>query len=106
MFSLWVFLKLSIMKRFVNYTNREGKTYEICASVLPMNGSLTLPLRFENLAKNDVLDFVSNCAEVECLWEWENVQLPFEGVSYISGAYNTDKEFIMEVGEEERERQD
>ena len=94
------------MKRFVNYVSKDGKTYEICASVLPTNGSLTLTLRFENLAKNDVLDFVSNCAEVECLWEWENVQLPFEGISYISGAYNTDKEFIIEVGEEEKERQD
>lgn len=92
------------MKRFVNYTNKEGKSYEICASVLPMNGSLALSLKFENLAKIDVLGFVSNCAEVECLWDLEIVQLPFEGVSYISGAYNTDKELIREVGKEEKEK--
>ena len=83
------------MKRFVNYTNREGKTYEICASVLPMNGSLTLPLKFENLAKIDVLDFVSACAKVEYFGDLMIVNLPFEGISYISVAYDDASEFIV-----------
>ena len=92
------------MKRFVNYTNKEGKTYEICASVLPTNCSLALSLRFENLAKIDVIGFVSDCAEVEYFGDLEIVNLSFEGISYISVAYNTDKELIREVDEEEEEK--
>ena len=82
------------MKRFVNYTSKNGKAYEIYASVLPTNGLLTLSLRFENLAKNYVLDFVSDCAEVECFWDLRVVNLPFEGISHISVAYSVDMEFI------------
>ena len=84
------------MKRFVNYTSKDGKAYEIYASVLPTNGLHALSLRFENLAKIDVLNFVSDCAEVECFWDLMVVTLPFEGISYISVAYNSDKEFIRE----------
>ena len=82
------------MKRFVNYTSKDGKSYEICASVLPTDGLDTLSLRFENLAKIDVLNFVSACVEVECFWDSRVVTLPFEGISYISVAYNNDNEFI------------
>ena len=87
------------MKRFVNYTSKDGKAYEIYASVLPINGLLTLSLRFENLAKIDVLDFVSACAEVEYFGDLMVVNLPFEGISYISVAYNVDSEFIREIDE-------
>ena len=83
------------MKRFVNYTSKDGKAYEIYASVLPTNGLITLSLRFENLAKIDVLDFVSACAEVECFVDLMIVNLPFEGISYISVACNADNEFII-----------
>ena len=83
------------MKRFVNYASKNGKAYEICASVLPTDDSPALLLRFENLAKIDVLNFVSDCAEVECFGKIVN--LPFEGISYISVAYSVDKEFIREV---------
>ena len=92
------------MERFVNYTSKNGKAYEIYASVLPTNGLLTLSLRFENLAKIDVLDFVSACAEVEYLGDLMIVKLPFEGISYISVTYNSDSEFIREVDEEEEEK--
>ena len=87
------------MKRFVNYTSKDGKGYEIYASVLPTNGLITLSLRFENLAKIDVLDFVSACAEVECFGDLMVVNLPFEGISYISVAYNADNEFIRKIDE-------
>lgn len=87
------------MKRFVNYTSKDGKDYEIYASVLPTNGLITLSLRFENLAKIDVLDFVSACAEVECFGDLMVVNLPFEGISYISVAYNADNEFIRKIDE-------
>ena len=87
------------MKRFVNYTSKDGKGYEIYASVLPTKGLITLSLRFENLAKIDVLDFVSACAEVECFWDLMVVNLPFEGISYISVAYNADNEFIRKIDE-------
>ena len=92
------------MQRFVNYTSKNGKAYEIYASVLPTNGLLTLSLRFENLAKIDVLDFVSACAEVEYLGNLMIVKLPFEGISYISVAYNADRELIRELDEEEEEK--
>ena len=92
------------MKRFVNYTSKDGKAYEIYASVLPPNGLLTLSLRFENLAKIDVLDFANACAEVEYFGDLMVVNLPFEGISYISAAYNVDSEFIREVDEEEGEK--
>ncbi len=92
------------MERFVNYTSKNGKAYEIYASVLPTNGLLTLSLRFENLAKIDVLDFVSACAEVEYFEDLMIVKLPFEGISYISVAYNADREFIRELDEEEKEK--
>lgn len=87
------------MKRFVNYTSKDGKAYEIYASVLPTDGSLALSLMFENLEKIDVLNFVSDCAEVEC--SGMIVNLPFEGISYISVAYSVDKEFIREVAPDE-----
>ena len=87
------------MKRFVNYTSKDGKAYEIYASALPINGLLTLSLRFENLAKIDVLDFVSACAEVEYFGDLMVVNLPFDGISYISVAYNVDSEFIREIDE-------
>ena len=87
------------MKRFVNYTSKDGKAYEIYASALPINGLLTLSLRFENLAKIDVLNFVSACAEVEYFGDLMVVNLPFEGISYISVACNADNEFIREVDE-------
>ena len=85
------------MKRFVNYASKDGKAYEICASLLPTDGSPLLSLRFENLAKIDVLNFVSDCAEVECFGKLMIVNLPFEGISYISVAHSVDKEFIREV---------
>ena len=85
------------MKRFVNYVSKDGKAYEIYASVLPTHGSPPLSLRFENLAKIDVLNFVSDCAEVECFMDLMVVNLPFEGISYISVAHSDDKEFIKEV---------
>ena len=91
------------MKRFVNYTSKDGKVYEIYASVLPTNVLLTLSLRFDNLAKIDVLDFVSDCTEVEFFGDLV-VNLPFEGISYISVACNADNEFIREVDEEEKVR--
>ena len=90
------------MKRFVNYTSNDGKAYEIYASVLPTGGLLTLSLRFENLAKIDVLNFVSDCAEVEYFGDLMIVNLPFEGISYISVAYSDDKEFIREVAPDEQ----
>ena len=89
------------MKRFVNYTSKDGKAYEIYASALPINGLLTLSLRFENLEKIDVLNFVSDCAEVECFVDLMVVNLPFEGISYISVAHSVDKEFIREVAPDE-----
>lgn len=85
------------MKRFVNYTNSNGKQYEICATVMPMNGSTKLTLKFENLAKIDVIDFASECSEADFIWALNLVNLPFEGVSYISGAYNTDNELIRVI---------
>ena len=85
------------MKRLVNYASKDGKAYEIYASVLPTHGSPALSLRFENLAKIDVLNFVSDCAEVECFGKLMIVNLPFKGISYISVAYSDDKEFIREV---------
>ena len=85
------------MKRFVNYTNSNGKQYEICATVMPMNGSTKLTLKFENLAKIEVIDFASECSEADFIWALNLVNLPFEGVSYISGAYNTDNELIRVI---------
>lgn len=85
------------MKRFVNYTNSNGKQYEICATVIPMNGSTKLTLKFENLAKIEVIDFASECSEADFIWTLNLVNLPFEGVSYISGAYNTDNELIRVI---------
>ena len=85
------------MKRFIISTNSNGTQLEISATVIPMNGSAKLTLKFDNLAKIEVIDFASECSEADFIWKLNMVKLPFEGVSYISGAYSTDKELIRVI---------
>ena len=92
------------MKRFINYRSNNGKLYEICATVMPTNGSYKLTIKFENLSQNEVFNFVSECAETDFFCVLNSVCLPYEGVSYISCAYNIESELIRVVPKEGEEK--